>query len=130
MSHPRRSPHSISIRLVALIASGAEGQHIALLKAGVDDSLMGLWFRQSCLLPCARRERGAFAATCTATTFFSFGDMEMHPDSLRVRRGESRPAAYCDPIRHRECPVAWGSVLANRRTIDGSRDKVPISECG
>src|SRR5436190_17729879 len=36
----KQDPATHLIRLVALIASGAEGQHIALLKAGVDDSLM------------------------------------------------------------------------------------------
>jgi two-component system phosphate regulon response regulator PhoB len=76
-----------AIAIVALIAANAESQHIALLKAGIDESFMRplapakLLDYLRALLPATRS-----AAETIRKTALTFGDIEMRLDSHRVHR--------------------------------------------
>src|SRR5439155_10538229 len=85
----KQEPTTRAILLVALIAPGAEDQHIALLKAGVDDSLVRPLVPAK-LLASLRSKRTADArGNLHGHPVLNFGDMEMRSDSFRVRRGEN-----------------------------------------
>ncbi|WP_354424690.1 response regulator transcription factor [Mesorhizobium abyssinicae] len=85
----KQDPITRAILLIALIAPGAEDQHIALLTAGMDDSLVRPLVPAK-LLSSLRSQRISVArGNVQGHHVLSFGGLEMHPDSFRVRRGES-----------------------------------------
>jgi two-component system phosphate regulon response regulator PhoB len=83
----KQDPGTHAIPVVALIAAGAESQHIALLRAGVNESFMRplapaklLDYLRS-LLPATRSPSDTMAKHA-----LTFGDIEMRLDSHRVHR--------------------------------------------
>ncbi|MBZ9994074.1 response regulator transcription factor [Mesorhizobium sp. BH1-1-4] len=78
-----------AIPVVALIAPGAEDQHIALLKAGVDDSLIRPLVPSKLLFSLRSKRSTGARSNVHAHHVLHFGDTQMRPDSFRVRRGES-----------------------------------------
>ncbi|KAA3452230.1 DNA-binding response regulator [Mesorhizobium sp. SARCC-RB16n] len=84
----KQDPATRAVLTIALIAPGAEDQHIALLKAGVDDSLVRPLVPAK-LIASLRSKRTAEARSNVGHRVLIFGDMEMRSESFRVRRGES-----------------------------------------
>nr|WP_292333212.1 response regulator transcription factor [Mesorhizobium sp.] len=76
------------VMLVALIAPGAEDQHIALLKAGVDDSLVRPLVPARLLSSLRSPRTSRASSNVQSRQVLNFGDIELRPDSFRVRRGE------------------------------------------
>lgn len=77
------------VMLVALIAPGAEDQHIALLRAGADDSLMRPLVPARLLSSLRSQRTSRTSINVQGHQVLNFGDIEMRPDSFRARRGES-----------------------------------------
>ncbi|UCI31998.1 response regulator transcription factor [Mesorhizobium sp. B4-1-4] len=84
----KQDPATRAIVLLALIAPGAEDQHITLLKAGVDDSLVRPLVPAKLLASLQSDRRAGARSNVHSHHIPTLGDMEMRPDSFRVRRGE------------------------------------------
>ncbi|RWC00351.1 MAG: response regulator [Mesorhizobium sp.] len=84
----KEDPTTRAILLVALIAPGAEDQHIQLLKAGVDDSLVRPLVPAKLLASLRSRRATGARSNVHSHNILSFGAMELRPESLRVRHGE------------------------------------------
>lgn len=85
----KQDPATRPIPLVALIAPGAEDQHIALLKVGVDDSLVRPLVPAKLLASLRSKHTAGARGNVQGHHVLIFGEIEMRPDSFRVRRGES-----------------------------------------
>lgn len=85
----KEDPATRGIPLIALIAPGAEDQHIALLKAGVDDSLVRPLVPAKLLISLRSKQPAGARSNVLGQHVLTFGDIEMRPDSFRVRHGES-----------------------------------------
>lgn len=88
-SQLKQDPTTRAILLVALIAPGGEDQHIAVLKAGVDDSLVRPLVPAKLLASLRSTPTTGARGKVHGHNVVIIGDMEMRPDSFRVRRGES-----------------------------------------
>ncbi|RVD57605.1 response regulator [Mesorhizobium sp. M2D.F.Ca.ET.185.01.1.1] len=84
----KEDPTTRSILLVALIAPGAEDQHIQLLKAGVDDSLVRPLVPAKLLASLPSKRTTGARSNVHAHHVLSFGAMELRPDSLSARSGD------------------------------------------
>ena len=84
----KQDPANRAIFIIGLIAPGAEDQHVALLKAGVDDSLVRPLVPAK-LIASLRSKRTSEARGSVRHRVLTFGDLEMRSESFRVRRGES-----------------------------------------
>lgn len=84
----RQNPATRDILLLALVAPGAEDQHISLLKAGVDDSLVRPLVPAKLLASLRFNPRAGTRGKVGGHHILAFGDMELRRDSFRVRRGE------------------------------------------
>ncbi len=85
----KQDPTTRAILLVALIAPGAEDQHITLLKAGVDDSLVRPLVPAKLLSSLRSNRTAAARGNIQGHHLLSFGELEMRSESFRARRGES-----------------------------------------
>lgn len=85
----KQDPATRTLLIVALIAPGAEDQHIALLKAGVDDSLVRPLVPAKLLASLRSKRTTEARSNVRSNHVHAFGDIEMRSDSFRVWRGES-----------------------------------------
>ncbi len=85
----KQDPTTRAIHLVALIAPGAEDQHIALLKAGVDDSLVRPLVPAKFLASLRSKRTADVRGNLRGHPVLNFGDLELRSESFRVRRDES-----------------------------------------
>ncbi|WP_353646861.1 response regulator transcription factor [Mesorhizobium sp. WSM2239] len=84
----KQDPRTSALPVVALIAPGAEGQHIELLKSGIDECFVRP-MAPGKLLDYLRSRLVADRPPGPATEFgrlLSYGDIEMQLDTHRVRR--------------------------------------------
>lgn len=117
----KQDPTTRAILLVALIAPGAEDQHIALLKAGVDDSLVRPLVPAKLLFSLRSKRTTVARSNVHGHHVLTFGDMEIRPDSFRVRRGESEMqlgAIEFRLLRH---------LLENPREVFSREDLIAIA---
>jgi len=84
----KQDPANHAVLIIGLIAPGSEDQHIALLKAGVDDSLVRPLVPAK-LIAALRSKRTLEARGRVGHRVLTFGDVEMRSESFRVRHGEN-----------------------------------------
>ena len=81
----KQNPANRAIAVIGLIAPGAEDQHVALLKAGVDDSLVRPLVPAK--LIASLRSKRRLEPRGRGRHVLTFGDVEMCTESFRVQRG-------------------------------------------
>ncbi|TGQ04835.1 MULTISPECIES: response regulator transcription factor [unclassified Mesorhizobium] len=117
----KQEPTTRAALLVALIAPGAEDQHIELLKAGVDDSLVRPLVPAKLLASLRSKRTTGARSNIHGHHVLGFGNIELRPDSLRARSGDREfqlGAIEFRMLRH---------LLENPRQVFSRQDLIAIA---